>query len=520
MWFICGITAIVIWFWGVTLPFVGIYNANNNYLALASNNFLRFGYSTLHFLPTYYVGETLPAKVPYYLHHPVLFFLLASVPIALFGSSNWVVHMMPFLFTLASIVVLYAVIREISGDRIARWSSLCAALFPMTSFFWKYMFFEQASMFFTLTCLFYFIRYLKTENRGYILGLFVSSLLGGAIDWYGGYLLFGFLYLFVIRRDKHTFVGFATYVAGLVLGLSTYAAALYWSGNVHAVFEGFFARWITSELIGLSWWPVRLTLVALLRLLIYFSPFAMIGIWWWLRDKSKKTQGVFSSRQLLIVFIILGLVNLVVLPSATWGHSYFLYYLVPFVSYVMGLWIDRVSYRSIVLVWGVVIVQVFWTVSVNGVKISQVTKQSWKHDFGRDVSAVVPMYSRVGVLEYPGDVLENYFGIATTPISSMDVDRWAIGDGHKELGFVVMACKSDCGVSENSFIKALSNHQAVAEFHYGNNKGWLIGGVRQERGLSIMRKTYENNYQLQRTSTPLLLRWYRTIRDILGSTQI
>ena len=101
LWFIGMITGVMTALTGTNLPYVGLYNANNNYLALASKNFLRFGYTALGYVPTYFVGPTLPLSPPYYVHHPVLFFLFSSLAYAALGNGHWVVHVVPFLFGVA-----------------------------------------------------------------------------------------------------------------------------------------------------------------------------------------------------------------------------------------------------------------------------------------------------------------------------------------------------------------------------------------------------------------------------------
>src|SRR5689334_6331051 len=187
-----------LWLWGVNYPFVGIYNANNNYLSLAAKNYLRFGFTKLHFLPTYFAGQTLPAPVPYYLHHPIFIFPLSAIPFAIFGFDNWVVHVTNLVFLLGDMVLLYMVGSLVWNKRVGLWTAGLAIVFPMTSFFWKYIFFEQSSLFFNLLVYYFFIRYLKQEKvrtdsrvgvNDNLLLIFVFTFLSGLVDW-------GVLYLF------------------------------------------------------------------------------------------------------------------------------------------------------------------------------------------------------------------------------------------------------------------------------------------------------------------------------------
>lgn len=514
--------ALVVWLWGINVPHVGLYNANNNYLSIASENFLRFGYRTLHYLPTYVVGETLPAPVPYYLHHPVLFFLIASVPFALFGSGNWVAHVMTFMYAVSAMIVLYAVIREVSGDRIARWSLFFAVLFPMSSFFWKYMFFEQISLYFTLTSLYFVVRYGKTEHPAYLWGLGISTAMGGASDWYAAYLLVALCVLWLFRRDVRLSRSILVMIAGLSFGFGTYVIALVGTGNIGMMYDGFRARGLTNELTGLTWWPVRLLMVTVIRLIVYFSPVAMMVIWEGMRGKAARISGTIGARELYFIFLLIGIINIVVLPTATWGHSYFLYYLIPFVAYGMGIWMARVSRKSAIVACCVILLHVGWSVGVNALKLQQVTKQSWKYAFGRVISNLIPRYAKVGVLEYPGDVLERYFSIATVAMDASHVRLWASGDGSTDIPLVVMTCAGDCTAGEKQFAASLATTREVTEYRFGSDIGWII------RGEPVAGRTRDAAFAAPPAAVPntpvsrpsVVLRLYRLLRNALGSAQI
>ncbi len=515
------LTAIFLWLWGIHLPYVGIYNANNNYLALASENFLRFGYRTLHFLPTYFAGEHLPAIIPYYLHHPVLFFLLASLPFALFGSANWVVHVAPFIFAVASLVTLYVVIRDVAGSKVALFSAVMAAIFPMMSFFWKYIFFEQPSLFFSLASLFFFLRYVQQKKTVHLISLFLCAFLGGATDWYGVYLVVSLIYLYFVRRTVEARDGLIVFLVGVGFGLGTYVMAIVGSNSLGAALEGFSGRSITSEITSLSVWPVRLILVTLVRLVIYFSPLLVISLWQMRKHFPASKAGAYTVGHLLTAFLIMGLINPFVLPAATWGHSYFLYYLIPFCALVMGLWLAKLSQTSAGLLWLVMGMQVLWSVSVNGLKMSQVKKQSWKFDFAREIQAKLPAYSLVGVYGFPGDVLEHYAHMPTFPLSKRDVEWWATGYGYKDLPYVAVTCADRCQDSELEFVTLLKHYRGVYEFRHGENVGWLFAGEPKDRAIPVIKKGIASPAVVVHSEKPsLVLRVYRYIRDLLGSTQI
>lgn len=516
LWIVAMVMSVALCLWGINLPYVGIDNANNNFLALASKNYLRFGYTALHFLPTYYVGQTLPEVVPYYLHHPVLFFLFASIPFKLFGTANWVVHASLFIFVLLSWYALYRLVKEVSTQEIARWTVVFAASMPWMSFFWKYIFFEQSSLFFTLLTLYFCVRYWKSNAAGWLWAVGASALLGGATDWYGGYLVFGFLYLLLARTGKRIWLAFVAYGVGEALGLGSYVAILYFTGHLGAAWDGYSARGLTHELTALSYWPARLALMTALRVIIYGSPIALVAWWSWIRNRVSSLLWHIGA-----VLFIIGLVNAVVMPVTTWGLSYFLYYLIPFIALLCGVWVAEYTKTSVTAVCMIIAIQLLWSTGIDGLKMMQMTKQTWKYEFGLDVSSIVPRYSRVGVLGYPGDVMQNYFFIDVVAFTSQAMTDWVNQRTPKDIRYVLVTCKGTCTPEELAYMDHLKTMMRVQAYTYKQNTGWLIdGGELPPRGDLLLPTLKPADVSVKVAQPAGVLRLYRYLRDLLGGTQI
>lgn len=520
IWIISLIIGIIIALQGINLPYTGLYNANNNYLALASKNFIKFGFATLNFLPTYFVGRDLPESVPYYLHHPTLMFLFEAVPFVIFGVSNWVVHVAPFVFTAASLWALYALVRELVDSQTAKWSVAFGVLFPFVSFFWKFMMFEAASLLFTLFVLFFSVRYWKTGNKNLILLIGVVSFLGGATDWYGAYLFFGFLYVLYARKSMRVTRSFIAYVTGTTLGFATYLLALYGTGNLGAVWEGYSARGFTSELMSLDYWPFRLLIMTLVRLVLYGSPFVLFGIWYWIR------KYVNESRSTLLhavgaILVIIGTISLVVLPTTVWGHSYFLYYLVPFLALSTAMWFVQVMQKSVWIAVMVLVIQIVWSAGIQTVKIHQVAKQAWKYTFGQDIARIVPRYSTIGVLEYPGDVLQNYFSLQTKSMTTSSVETWSKAASQSALRHVVVTCSGACTAVDTRLVESWRRFVGIHTFEYDGNTGWLLDAdLPGDSDIGHVQILPFKPY-VRPVGALSPIEWaYRKVRDILGSTQI
>jgi len=270
------IVGLSLFLWGINYPFVGGYNANNNYLMLAAKNYLRFGFMRLHFFPTYFAGAHLPMPVPYYLHHPILIFLLTAIPFILFGFHNWVVHSANFLFLTGDIFLIYKIGALVWNKKIGLWAAALTAVFPMTTYFGKYMMFEQGSIFCNLLLFYFLYVYLHNQRARYIYFIFLSAFVSGLMDW-------GVLYVFIplvvlaIGTKKNLRKPLLAYLlaAGISIGLFILSVYLLRGGTAELA-QAIRVHAYTPTLLTLSFWPIRLLGISILRFVIYFTPFSLL----------------------------------------------------------------------------------------------------------------------------------------------------------------------------------------------------------------------------------------------------
>jgi hypothetical protein len=462
--------ALVFGLWGVNDPFVGGYSANNNYLMLAAKNYIRFGLVPLHFLPTYFAGATLPQMPPYYLHHPVLMFLLAIPPFVIFGFDNWVVHVVPFLFVISSLIFFYYIVEEV-WDKDTAWLAVgCASIFPVLGFFWKYIFFEQVSMCFQMMNIYFLLRYQTTKNHRYFLWFIVSAFLGICSDWGGAYLLFAYATLLLSGLKKNLVRPFVAYFLVIVLGflIFIYGSMVYGEGLKayisHTVMERVAGNGLFSQHF------VWLTYVGILlsRVGIYFSPFAFV--WLIIGIKNLRLPWHIQSKQHMVLFVFMGLgsVNILFLPNVTWGYAYFLYYCIPFVALSGALFFQKiVSHKRIIAL--IMFLLIVWSGIVNFQKLSAVRKQQWKYKAALHALADVSPYTPVMVYHFPGDVLENYFFHPTVEIGpdyKQDITHMPI----------VASCWDICSPDENAYlatITTLPNGIVLRPPAKRNEIGWI-----------------------------------------------
>lgn len=516
---LCFLIGFILMLWGVNDPHVGLYNANNNYLALSVKNFFRFGFLNLHLTPTYTTALELPENVPYYLHHPSLFFLITAIPFKVYGFGNWVVHGMTLCFTLAGIGMMYLLASHVFGKRVGLWTSALAIIFPMSGFFYKMMMFEQITLCINLLTLYLFIRYMETEKKRFLVGIAASSFFCMLNDWYGLYLVFVLPVFFFLKQKKAVFGGFLSYLSGVCLGLGIFflQVSFFGKSGFSELWNAIFIRAVSSELMALPFWGLRYIAVLLLRVFCYFTPLVLLigfgAIWW--KGQKKKRFGLKET--LLIALFLLGSLNIIFLPSATWGHSYFLYYFIPFIALTGAIVLLYISKRRVFFLFTVSVI-LLWSIAIHGLKMIQLQKQLWKHDALAFVSKEAPFYATLGVYRFPGDVLEQYFFHATVPMD-LDALRTWNNDESVKPDMLILTCDDECSQEEDVVLSDIRKQWKMTPYtDGGTHRFWIAEREKPEGSVSPGTNRREETQGGENPS--FFLRLYRTIRDAFSVPQL
>ena len=157
----------------------------------AAHNNLRAGVLASGGVPaTLYFGPLPIPKDAFYVHHPTLLPLLVTGAFAVFGEAEWVARLVPVVCSLASVALLWLLVRSVLGRRAAALSALFFVTLPMELHYGDMVDFEPCllmCMLAALVCL----RYWDVTRRWtWAVGAAVSCQLALWMDWPG--------YLFVL----------------------------------------------------------------------------------------------------------------------------------------------------------------------------------------------------------------------------------------------------------------------------------------------------------------------------------
>lgn len=158
---------------------------NGSAFAQAARNSLRFGVLEQ---AQYYTGATPPQLAEIYTNHPILLHIHLLAAFAALGVEDWVGRLVPVLYSMAFLILLYRVVAP-------RFSPLTAALAitlwtftPLHTIFANMINHEQGGLFWCLFLIDRYLRWLDTPKREWVIHLAVTMAM--QFDWPGYYFAF------------------------------------------------------------------------------------------------------------------------------------------------------------------------------------------------------------------------------------------------------------------------------------------------------------------------------------------
>ena len=196
----------------------------------------------------------------------------------------------------------------------------------------------------------------------------------------------------------------------------------------------------------------------------------------------------------------------------------------PFFAYSIALFIDRYWKRKwLVLLCGIVFVAA--SIAVNVLKQKQTEKQLWKYTVAEEMSTrLLAPYESVGVVNFPGDVLESYFFHPTVALSYGMLTPEGVRKKSPVTTKVIISCRDTCMPDERANIDALRRVFFVVSIPWKDQAVWMVDF---SRARAKTNGQTENRAQQSPPESPSggtgmenIRSLYRTFRDFIGVGQI
>ena len=309
-----------------------------------ARNYVRYGYLETRFAPVINTGNVPPEDRRYYLTHPPGIGLAVSVAFHLFGEHEWSARLVPLLFGLGSIVLVFRIGSKIASREIGLVAVALFSLAPLETLYGAHVDPQGPPVaFFGLLLL------LAYEERRPLLGA-AALVLGAGFDWPIHYLsgLLAFHALFFRPDRRRWAVGLFAGSLLLVTSFLLYArfvaphprqqylqstpgdAFLFWSG-VRVPPGRIPGRPIETRALGE--WLLRMArhldslyTLPLLALAAFGAAFAARG-----------------GSSALSILLLWGLAHILMFPLGAFVHDYWSMYLAPGVSLAAASGLVRIA---------------------------------------------------------------------------------------------------------------------------------------------------------------------------------
>lgn len=430
--------------YGSTLPYVGYNSWNLNAYSLIAHNYNQFGFLETRLAPIISVTRDISSSTSYYLNHPPLLSVFIALVFRVLGESFLTGRLVNIVATFLSGILLFAIGRHMRGQKYGLIVFTVAASLPAMTIFGKMIGQESLLMFFALFTIYSLLIYEKKRNNGYLLLSVVSTILGVLTDWAMVYFSIIFSLYFLHRKQKRGAVFL------LVAGIGTSLCYLYYVNSIHGsitfLYEGFLNRSI-GELLSRNNWVILWASTFLFRLLFYCNPvFLFFVLFYFLR----RTKIARKSELLFIISLLgFGTVHIALYPEGSYGHPYWMYYLLPGLIFAGAFGIEYLFSKQSKLLIGLFILLFSYSLLLQIWKTKEIEGNTFRYQLAALASPMFPTGSTI-VLNRNGVIDADIFNYSfRNPTIILEPDQ-KIKDESLYTG-IVYSCIPSCSEEDVQF---------------------------------------------------------------------
>ena len=154
--------AVLVRCYELTLPYIKIYEGG--FQEIIAINHLKYGFFNTHFVS---ILGNLHGQNIYHPNHPPLLQILLAISFKIFGIHEWSARLVPILFSLGGIILIYLIVQRIWDKKTALLASIFVAFMPMSAYFGRIVNFEAVALFFVLLVLYGYVNLIENDKKSY-----------------------------------------------------------------------------------------------------------------------------------------------------------------------------------------------------------------------------------------------------------------------------------------------------------------------------------------------------------------
>lgn len=330
----------------VNKPFIGHHDWNGARFAGIARNYLAYGYLTTKLGQVVNSGPVSPNRFVYYINHPPLLPLLLSFSFLIFGEFEWSARLVPILFSIGCILLIFLIVRKLWDRTVALYSSFLMVFLPMFAYFGRMVNHEPLTLFFVLLILYGYLLWLDGYERKYFVVMMGGLVAGFLTDWPAAYIvpvLLVHYFASVKGRNKLILVLPAIPAILFVLFL-WHSDLLKGSAASGDLFKALLFRLNLSGTEEYRFTIFQFIKLEAKRIRDLFTPLVgVLSVAWLIRYLVKKEKLRDACNFLVFLLFIFGSIHVLIFPNGAWIHDYWLFYLMPAFAISAALTLDYLA---------------------------------------------------------------------------------------------------------------------------------------------------------------------------------
>jgi 4-amino-4-deoxy-L-arabinose transferase-like glycosyltransferase len=357
--------ALILLLWDINEPWIGLHDWNGASYGQMGVNHLKYGYDTTGGIP---IWGILDGKIKWVLRHPPGLPLMLSFSFAIFGIYEWSARLIPIAFSLASVYILYLIVRELWDEKHAVIAAFFTVLIPMYAYYGRMVCPEICVLFFALLIIYLYIKLFDTNKLRYLFIMIIAVFVGGLVDYPTFFIILPLLIYGLIFKNwsKRLYVC----IVLIITAILTFAFFIWWATTMAGTLEPLWAAYAQRSdrsylLREMFYWRLFEWMLIEFTFIIVF----LTLVWVWkdlcgliIRNRQKilfvnTEDNQYICRTIFIFILFLyGITYLIVFPQTSFIHDHSMYFLIPFFAVASTAGLKYISKSLRVFAIGLILI--------------------------------------------------------------------------------------------------------------------------------------------------------------------
>lgn len=305
----------------INKPFIGQHDWNGVVYGQQAKNFYRYGLIPLKFGATMSTPDVPAESRIFQIHYSPMLPILISFSYRLFGVSEWSTRLVPVVSSLASLVLVMLLGKDLISFRGGIMAGVLMAVTPMFIYYGKNPVHEVVLLPFVLLSFYSYQRFRKTSKEGWWKILLLTSIAAMLIGW-SGYYATGLIFLHGIlyqSKGKMRFFQLPLITVALLAIFSFHAIIL--SPQAAGDLQNIFLARLGGTSVGLIDFLIKELRYSIN---LFTASLLFLSVIWFFC--------CFKHRSILFIIGIFGLAHVLIFRQAGYYHEYLLFPLLPFIA--------------------------------------------------------------------------------------------------------------------------------------------------------------------------------------------